>query len=349
MLSGKCWGVENMSVVDRHYKILMAGVDQFGGNNDAKPVIAAYEKGVKEHGEKFMRERMELSARRLLRNIFRVGLFENPYLDPELSEKTAGRDDFMQKGYEAQQKSVVMLKNKKNVLPLGKKTKVYIPMRRTGEGHNWFGFPVPAIEEIPVDKKIIEEYFDVVDNPADADCAFAFIVSPSNIGYNNKDGYLPISLQYRPYTALDAREKSVAAPGDNRSYKGKTITTRNEPHLDMVLETKKLMGGKPVIVFIKMVNPTIVAEFEGVVDAIIVDFSVKPEALMDIVSGKVEPSGLLPFIMPKDMATVERHCEDMPFDMEPYKDTEGNVYDFAYGLNFGGVIKDDRVTKYGRP
>jgi len=348
MISGKCWGVEDMSVVDRHYKILMAGVDQFGGNSDAKPVIAAYEKGVKQHGEKFMRERMELSAKRLLRNIFRVGLFENPYLDTEQSEKIAGNADFMRKGYEAQLKSVVMLKNKNKVLPLNKKTKVYIPKRYTAESRNWFGMSIPAVEEIPVDLKIISQYFDIAANPEDADCAFTFIVSPSNIGYTKKDGYLPVSLQYRPYTAAEAREKSIAAPNDNRSYRGKTVTTSNEAHLDMILETKKLMGEKPVIVFIKMVNPTVVAEFESAADAIIVDFSVKPEALMDIVSGKAEPSGLLPFIVPKDMATVEKHCEDLPFDIEPYIDEGSNVYDFAFGLNFSGIIKDERVEKYSR-
>jgi beta-glucosidase len=348
ILSGKCWGVEDMSVTDRHYKILMAGVDQFGGNNDAKPIIAAYEKGVKEHGEQFMRGRMELSAHRLLRNIFRVGLFENPYLDPELSGKTVGNAEFMQKGYETQQKSIVLLKNKNNVLPLSKKSKVYIPARHTKEGVNWFGIPVPAADEIPADKKIIGEYFDVVDNPDEADCAFAFIVSPSNAGYNKKDGYLPISLQYRPYTAGSAREKSVADAGDNRSYKGKTVSTRNEPHLDMVLETKKVMGGKPVIVFVKTINPFICAEFEQAADAIVLDFSVQAGALMDIVSGGVKPSGLLPFIMPKNMETVEKHCEDLPFDIEPYKDECGNSYDFAYGLDFGGVIKDGRVEKYGR-
>ena len=54
-LTGKSWGVEKLSVAERHYKVLMAGVDQFGGNNDAGPVIEAYNMGVKEHGEKFMR------------------------------------------------------------------------------------------------------------------------------------------------------------------------------------------------------------------------------------------------------------------------------------------------------
>lgn len=348
ILSGKCWGVEDMAVVDRHYKILMAGVDQFGGNNDAKPVIKAYEKGLKEHGEEFMRARVELSAKRLLRNIFRVGLFENPYLDPEESSQTVGREDFRQKGFEAQLRSVCMLKNKNNVLPLNKKTKVYIPMRHTGSGLNWFGLPAPAVDEMPVDKQIISKYFDVVDTPEEADCAFAFIASPANQGYSKADGYLPVSLQYRPYTATAARENSVAAAGDNRSYKGKTVTTRNEAHLDMVLDTKKAMGGKPVIVFVKMMNPTVAAEFEQAADAIIADFSVSLEALMDIVSGKTEPSALLPFIIPKNMETVEKHSEDLPFDIEPYADECGNIYDFAFGLNWSGVIKDTRTEKYGR-
>nr|AGS53025.1 beta-glucosidase [uncultured bacterium contig00031] len=344
-ISGKCWGVETMSVVDRHYKALMAGVDQFGGNSDAKPVIEAYKKGVQELGEEPMRRRMELSAKRLLRNIFRVGLFENPYLDTRETEKIVGCEDFMKKGYSAQLRSIVMLKNKNNLLPLTKKHKVYIPKRLTGAGLNWFGQPVPAREEIPIDKSLVGQYFEVVDTPEEADCAFAFIESPANRGYTKQDGYIPISLQYRPYTAANAREKSIATPEDNRSYKGKTISTQNEPHLDMVLDAKKAMGDKPVIVFIKMMNPTVVAEFENAADAIIVDFSVMPQALLDIVCGKAEPSALLPFIIPKDMDAVEKHCEDLPFDIEPHLDECGNRYGFAFGLDWKGVIKDGRTKK----
>nr|HQU54868.1 glycoside hydrolase family 3 N-terminal domain-containing protein [Saprospiraceae bacterium] len=40
---GKCWGMETASVAERHFKVLEAGVDQFGGNNDAEPVMAAYQ------------------------------------------------------------------------------------------------------------------------------------------------------------------------------------------------------------------------------------------------------------------------------------------------------------------
>src|SRR6185503_10517078 len=119
-ITGKPWGVDKLSIAERHYKVLMAGVDQFGGNNDAAPVIEAFNMGVKEHGEKFMRTRFEESAIRLLKNIFRTGLFENPYLEPEDSKKIVGNAEFMKAGYEAQLKSIVLLKNKNNILPLQK-------------------------------------------------------------------------------------------------------------------------------------------------------------------------------------------------------------------------------------
>src|SRR6188472_704907 len=103
----------------------MAGVDQFGGNNDAAPVIEAYAIGVKENGEAAMRKRFEQSATRLLLNIFRTGLFENPYLDPEGTKSTVGKPEYMKAGFDAQLKSIVMLKNKSNTLPLQKNKTVY--------------------------------------------------------------------------------------------------------------------------------------------------------------------------------------------------------------------------------
>ena len=65
-------------------------------------------------------------------------------------------------------------------------------------------------------------------------------------------------------------------------------------------------------------------------------------------SGKVEPSGLLPMQFPKDMLTVEAQHEDASHDMQPYVDSEGHAYDFAFGLNWRGAIRDARTAKYGR-
>ena len=106
------------------------------------------------------------------------------------------------------------------------------------------------------------------------------------------------------------------------------------------------MGNKPVIVSLEMDKPTIFSEFEGVADAILVNFNVQNQAVLDIVSGKAEPSALLPLQMPADMRTVEEQAEDVPRDMRCYTDSEGNTYDFAFGMNWKGKIDDERVAKY---
>lgn len=352
------WGAEKLSEAERHYKILMAGVDQFGGNNDAGPVVEAYNMGVKEHGEEFMRSRMEESAVRLLKNIFRTGLFENAYLDIEKTKNTVGNSEFMKKGYEAQLKSIVMLKNRNTVLPMAKQKTVYIPKIKSGGTRDFFGNETPVKVDYPINPELVKKYYKVTDDPSQADFALVVMRSPaSGSGYDAADvkkggnGYFPISLQYKPYKAVDARETSIAG-GDplesftNRSYKNKTVTTSNESDLTMMLDTRKAMKDKPVIVVIALSKPMVFSEFEKEADGILLNLEVQDQAVLDIVSGACEPSGLLPMQMPASMKTVEQQAEDSPFDMECHIDSEGNKYDFAFGLNWNGVISDARTQKY---
>jgi len=357
-VGGKPWGVENQTVAERHYKLIMAGVDQFGGNNEADPILEAYQMGVSEYGEAFMRKRFEESAIRLLKNIFRLGLFENPYLKVEETVQEVGKPEYMQEGYDVQVQSIVMLKNRNNILPLSKDKVVYIPKKFTPAGKDWFGNPTPEKFEDPVNINVAGKYFKVTDRPEEADFGLVFISTPkSGTGYSHDDvkeggnGYVPISLQYKPYTAVFAREKSLAGdarPNDvlNRSYKGKTVTPSNTKDLDMVIETVEAMKGKPVVVSILLSNPTILEEFEGKVDGIIVNFGVQDQAIFDILTGGSEPSGLLPMQMPANMKTVEEQLEDVAHDMECHVDTEGYVYDFAFGLNWAGKIQDERTENY---
>ncbi len=356
--SGKPWGVENMSVADRHYMALKAGVDQFGGNNDKLPVIEAYRKGCAEIGETAMRERMETSARRLLVNILRPGLFENPYVDPLETRSTAGNAEWMARGYEQQLRSIIMLKNHEAALPLKGRMKVYVPRRHDTAYRNYWGGTDPERTFDPVPAEIAANYYDAVDNPADADAAIVFIDSPKSyrMGYDPADkeaggnGYIPITLQYRPYTATAARNRSIASdPAEtpyDRSYRGKTAYAQNENHLDLLENTRRLMGDKPVIVVIAMSNPTVLGEVEPLADAILTGFSVQNQAFLDIITGRTGPSGLLPFELPASMEAVELHCEDRPHDITPYTDADGNCYGFGYGMDWNGVISDSRTSRY---
>ena len=358
-MGGKPWGVESLTEAERHYKILQAGVDQYGGNNEIGPVLAAYDMWAKAQGEKSARQRFEQSARRLLLNVFRVGLFEHPYLDPEASEKIVGNPQFMQEGYEAQLKSVVMLKNHDNkTLPMDKRYKVYVPKRHFPAIPGlWGGISEEKTVE-PIDPALVRKYYEVVEQPEQADFAICLIEEPSTgFGYSAEDvkrggnGYVPYSLQYDDYKAVDARSVSIAG-GDpmekftNRSYKGKTVKAYNRDDMLMVSETKRAMGEKPVIVILETGRPVVLSEIEPKADAILVSFNVQHQALLDIISGKNEPSALLPMQMPADMKTVEEQNEDVPRDMRCYQDADGNTYDFAFGLNWQGVIKDERVKNY---
>lgn len=356
LFEGKPWGVEHLSVAERHYKLLMVGVDQFGGNNEVAPVLEAYEMGVKEHGDTFMRQRFEQSAVKLLKNMFRLGLFENPYLDVQESTKIVGNPQFMEEGFKAQLQSIVMLKNKEQVLPIQKGKTVYVPKRYYPEQIDWFGNKIPDKTDYSVNLDVVKKYFKVTENPKEADFALVCIHGPdSGSGYSKEDresggnGYLPISLQYNPYTATDSREESIA--GDqrevsNRSYKGKMVKTKNKADLDLVLNTIEAMKVKPVIVSMLLSNPAVVSEFESEIDGLLINFGVQDQALLEIMTGEVKPSGLLPMQMPADMKTVEEQFEDVSHDMRCHIDTEGNSYDFAFGLNWKGVISDERTRFY---
>ena len=357
---GKCWGVEELTVAQRHYECLKAGVDQFGGNNDKGPVLEAYAMWVEEFGKESADARFRASAKRLLMNSFRTGLFENPYLDPAVSAEVVGKPEFMEKGYQAQLKSVVMVKNADGVLPMKSeeaKLKVYVPQRYFPQMVNFFGMVTPERWEETFAVELLEKYYEPVSDPAEADFAIVVIDAPtSGTGYSAEDvkkggnGYIPISLQYNDYTAEHAREVSLAGgdrlePSTNRSYKGKSVKTVNKTDLQTVIDTKTAMGDKPVITVVSTGKP-FVPEFEPYSDAVLVSFGCQNQALLDLISGAVEPSALLPMQLPADMKTVECQKEDLPFDMECYVDSEGNAYDFAYGLNWSGRISDARTEKY---
>ena len=134
----------------------------------------------------------------------------------------------------------------------------------------------------------------------------------------------------------------------DRTYLGKWNTAANEEDLDIVADTKRRMGDKPVIVSVSLKNPMVMAEIEPMADALLVDYGVSAKAVLDVVTGKFNPYGLLPLQLPLNMETVEQQKEDVAFDMTCYKDSEAHVYEFGYGMDFNGVISDSRTKKYSR-
>ena len=90
----------------------------------------------------------------------------------------------------------------------------------------------------------------------------------------------------------------------NRTYRGKSVVASNIGDLKMVIDAKKAMKDKPVIVVVQISNPMVFSEFEKDADAILGAFGIQDQALMDIIAGTSEPSGLLPLPFSLRLCTI---------------------------------------------
>lgn len=107
------WGVESLSPVDRFAKAVNAGVDQFGGTEEASALVDGVTRGT------LTEARLDTSVVRIMTQKFQQGLFENPYVDVDLASRTVGTDAFRAAGIEAQRRALVLLENRERLLPLG--------------------------------------------------------------------------------------------------------------------------------------------------------------------------------------------------------------------------------------
>ena len=163
----------------------------------------------------------------------------------------------------------------------------------------------------------------------------------------------PASLQYAEYTADAARDPSISGNTvdgvkENRSYKGRTAPADpNYGHLEALQYAESISGDIPVIAAVSMERGMVWTEVEPLCDAIFVSYNAqKTDSVARMILGQIEPNGLLVFQQPASMEAVEAQVDDVPRDVEVYKDAAGNAYDFAFGMNWSGVIDDARTSKY---
>ena len=154
-MPARAWGVEHLSRPERALKALEAGVDQFGGEACPEVIVDLVRSG------RISEARLDQSARRILREKFRLGLFDQPFLNPEHAAAIAGRADFRAAGELAQRRSIVLLKN---ALLGGAAT---LPLR---------GRPRLYLENL--DPQAAAAFGEVVTAPEDADLAILRLQAP---------------------------------------------------------------------------------------------------------------------------------------------------------------------------
>lgn len=297
--TGMPWGVENLSVKDRYKKAIEAGVDRIGG--DATPEIIV--ELVKSGG--LTEARIDESARRILRVYFGLGIFENPYANPDEAERTIRKKEFQEKADLAQRKSIVLLKNANDILPLKKGIRMYI------EG---------------MDATVAAQYGYVsTNNPDDADVC---IVRVNATGRGNPGA---------------GRGQGGGRPGAGRGVGGGRpvaggagggrFGAGNQP-VDLSLPAARLtpiralMQKKPTIIVMQFDSPYVIPELANESAALLATFGVTDEALFDVLMGKFNPTGKLPFELPSSMDAVREQLEDLPYD------SKSPLFKYGSGLSY---------------
>jgi len=152
----RAWGVESLSEVERVKRALDAGVDQFGGERSPQHVVALVQSG------QLSEARIDESVRRILRQKFSLGLFDNPFVDVDRVKDRVGRAEARRLGHETQKRAMTLLKN-----GLAANTPV-LPLARPGLKVFLQG----------ADKTPFDEYATIVDDPLDADYAIVRLNTP---------------------------------------------------------------------------------------------------------------------------------------------------------------------------
>ena len=269
IMPARAWGVENLSIAERAQKVLDAGMDQFGGEECPEVIVHLVREG------KVSEERIDQSVRRLLRDKFRLGLFDNPYVDVDAAEKIVGQPKFRKLGELAQRKSIVLLKNEKNILPLKNGLKIYI-------------------ENIKAEA--INSYGEVVDAASKADIAILRLNAP----YEKRNGMVE-----RFFHAGDLDFK--------------------EPEKSRILN---ILNQVPTIVDIYFERPAVIPEIAEKSAALLANFGANDDAVLDVIFGKFQPQGKLPFELPSSMDAVRKQKEDVPHD------SENPLFPFGHGLGY---------------
>ena len=285
-IDGMPWGVEELSTLERYQKAVRAGTDLFSGSVDLKNLRAAYDQGM------ITDEQVDRSVTRLLVEKFALGLFENPYVDPDKAEVVANSKEHQALAAEAFRKSVVLMRNEDALLPLKDGAKVYFERlgNSRGGGH---AAVIPQDNAWPVR---------FVERVSEADVAVLWITPSTGGGFLGGNG--------------------GEAPIIN-------LLSANGIDVDYV---NRIAAGRPTVVLVNCSKPWVLSELQGPASRTwLATFGTTLPAVMDVLTGKFNPCGKMPFGLPASQEAVENNKEDVPSFLE----TEGYaLIPYGFGLSY---------------
>lgn len=273
------WGVEDLPKRARFVKAVQAGVDQFGGTEDARMLVDAV------RANELTEARLDESVRRIMTQKFALGLFEHPFIDGDAARSRVGTEAFRAAGLDAQRRSLVLLENEGRILPL----------RRTGANG-----PL-RVYLVGVDTAAARRAgLTVAADPSRADVAVMRLEAPFETLH---PAFVFGAMQHEGNLAFRAGIKSY----------------------DEFVRVSALV---PTVVTVYLDRPAILTALKGRARAIVANFGVSDDALLDVLAGRARPAGKLPFDLPSSMEAVAAQRSDVAHDIAR------PLYPFGFGKSY---------------
>jgi len=338
VLRNNAFGVEKLTVPERFAKAVKAGVSLFSDNNDPKGLIDA----VNQH--LLNEEDLNPSVTYLLAEMFQLGLFEEPYTEPEKAQEIANSPASAARADEAHRKSIVLLRNDKKLLPIKGARKIYVET-----------FAEPSKGRGAFDPERAAARAAMGDAPAGGPGAGPQPEGERGRGQGRRGGESNSVTQTNALKALLAKDSSVQVVDSLEQadvalvWLRPSVNQRPEnDYADIALskltgidveKVKQIEAAKPTVLIINMINPWVINDVEPGAAAVLATFDIKAEALLDVVRGRFNPTGKLPITVPANQAAVDRNAPDVPgyaeaFDYA-YRNTAKDKYIFGFGLSYG--------------
>lgn len=337
VLGNNAFGVEQLSTPQRFAKAVKAGVALFSDNNNPQGLIDALHQHLLEEAD------LNPAVSLLLREMFQLGLFENPYTDPDTAQRIANSPASAARADEAHRESIVLLRNDRKVLPLAGPKKVYVEVMaaqgggRGGPGGRGRGAagrgPEGPGAAIPRDA--------AGRGGAGGGRGFG---GPQGSNINGTVGLKALLAKDPSLQVVDSMDQAEVA----LLWLRPSVYQRPEhDYADIALgpltgidvaKVKQIEAAKPTILVINFINPWVINEVEPGAAAVLGTFDVKAEALLDVVRGRFKPAGKLPLTIPANQAAVDKNAPDVPgyaesFDYA-YKNRADDKYVFGFGLTY---------------
>ena len=314
--ANRAWGLEDKSTEELLSLAILSGTDVLSGFDNHNQILALVESGL------VSEQRLDLSVGRLLKEQFELGLFENPYVDPRAAAKLVGNPEFQAKADLAQRKAIVLLKNEKQLLPL-KATDSETPTRL---------FTLGVDTTIESRAGIIIESGEI--NPeasATADYALIRVTVTNPVTDLSHMPMEPLPVPgLKPATIFGGAapdELDFLAFSQMANTKSWVVT----PSLEQIRSTLDSVGADKTILAVYFRQPYVMDEASGFaqVGAQIALFGSDDDALLDVVTGRFNPSGKLPFALANSAEAILRQAPDAP-GYAP----EDTLYPFGHGLSY---------------